>query len=245
GIAGLLKVLLALKNKKLPPLVHFKEQNPYIQIEDSPFYFVKEAQEWKTDNNQPRRAGVSSFGFGGANAHVVVEEYLAENETPSDSTSQNNLILLSAKSPEQLNEKAKQLHHFIEQNRSLPLTPLAYTLQTGRDSMEYRFAVVVTTIEELTHQLQSFIQKEGGTYSTGQVARQSNNRLQFGDYEEDQEYLKKMIENRRLKRVAQLWIEGIEFDWDLFYDQKPTRISLPSYPFKKERYWWTPPAEKA
>ncbi|MFH1762531.1 MAG: beta-ketoacyl synthase N-terminal-like domain-containing protein, partial [bacterium] len=72
GIAGVLKVLLAMKHKKLPATINFKELNPYIQLENSPFYIVKETQDW---NASPRIAGVSSFGFGGANAHVVIEEY--------------------------------------------------------------------------------------------------------------------------------------------------------------------------
>ena len=73
GVAGLIKTVLALKHKQIPPSLHFKEPNPEIDFENSPFYVNTELTEWKTNGN-PRIAGVSSFGIGGTNAHVIVEE---------------------------------------------------------------------------------------------------------------------------------------------------------------------------
>ncbi|MCK5665811.1 MAG: polyketide synthase, partial [Thiotrichaceae bacterium] len=106
GIAGILKVILAIKHKKLPGLLHFQELNPYIELQNSPFYIVDKTRPWTplTDNNGqiiPRRAGVSSFGFGGANAHIVLEEYINPTQsTLPEHTSQ--LIILSAKNKERL-----------------------------------------------------------------------------------------------------------------------------------------------
>ena len=79
GIAGVIKVLLAMQHGKIPGNVHFKELNPHINIANSPFYIVEKTCEWKRLKDQegqeiPRRAGISSFGFGGANAHLVIEE---------------------------------------------------------------------------------------------------------------------------------------------------------------------------
>jgi acyl transferase domain-containing protein/acyl carrier protein len=73
GIAGLIKTVLALHHKLLPPSLHFETPNPQIDFENSPFYVNTKLSEWKT-NGTPRRAGVSSFGFGGTNAHVILEE---------------------------------------------------------------------------------------------------------------------------------------------------------------------------
>jgi polyketide synthase PksN len=80
GIAGLIKVLLSLRDKRLPASLHLDAPNPLIELNDTPFYLLRESREWSafTDSHgrsQPRRAGVSSFGFGGANAHVLIEEY--------------------------------------------------------------------------------------------------------------------------------------------------------------------------
>ena len=73
GVAGLIKTVLALQNKMLPPSLHFETPNPKIDFANSPFYVNTTLKEWIT-NNTPRRAGVSSFGIGGTNAHVIVEE---------------------------------------------------------------------------------------------------------------------------------------------------------------------------
>lgn len=74
GIAGFLKVVLALKNKVLPPVAGFQTVNPQLQLEDSPFYIIDKARAWP-EASHPRRAGVSAFGFGGVNYHLVLEEY--------------------------------------------------------------------------------------------------------------------------------------------------------------------------
>ena len=85
GVAGVIKVLLQLKHKTLVKSLHCETINPYIQLKDSPFYIVREERPWETlqDNHGqtiPRRAGVSSFGFGGVNAHIVIEEYIPEDQ---------------------------------------------------------------------------------------------------------------------------------------------------------------------
>lgn len=72
GVAGLTKVLLAMKHRQLPPTIHFNEVNPHIHFEETPFYLVDRLQEWQSDG--PRRATISAFSFGGVNAHLVVEE---------------------------------------------------------------------------------------------------------------------------------------------------------------------------
>ncbi|MCL2932264.1 MAG: hypothetical protein MGG11_08295 [Trichodesmium sp. MAG_R03] len=97
GIAGVIKVLLAIKHQKLPKIVNFQQFNPPIELKDSPFYIVSETQEWeqlKTDTGEviPRRVGVSSFGFGGVNAHVVLEEALIQVKSQKLKVkSQNNV----------------------------------------------------------------------------------------------------------------------------------------------------------
>ncbi|MBD2773049.1 polyketide synthase [Iningainema tapete] len=73
GIAGLIKTVLALKHKSIPPSLHFSQPNPNIDFAQSPFYVNTTLSEWKA-NGTPRRAGVSAFGIGGTNCHVVLEE---------------------------------------------------------------------------------------------------------------------------------------------------------------------------
>jgi len=79
GIVGVIKVLLSLQNKKIPQNINFCKLNPYVDIDESPFYLATESLPWEsitTNDNKvlKRRAGISAFGFGGVNAHIVIEE---------------------------------------------------------------------------------------------------------------------------------------------------------------------------
>ncbi len=76
GSAALIKILLALKHKTLPPTANFRSSNPDLAMDTSPFTVLAKSQPWeKRDKDTPRRAGVSAFGFGGINAHVLIEEW--------------------------------------------------------------------------------------------------------------------------------------------------------------------------
>jgi len=82
GVTGLIKTVLALKHKQIPPTLHFQRPNPALDLENSPFYVNAQLISWETDQ-LPRRAGVSSFGVGGTNAHVVLEEFAASETQKS------------------------------------------------------------------------------------------------------------------------------------------------------------------
>ena len=101
GVTAVIKAILAIKHKQIPPTIHFEAPNPAIDLEDSPFYLNKELKQWD-NNGRLLRAGVSSFGIGGTNAHLVLEEApegtggLAPLPIERDSR-KYQLILLSAK----------------------------------------------------------------------------------------------------------------------------------------------------
>jgi acyl transferase domain-containing protein/acyl carrier protein/NAD(P)-dependent dehydrogenase (short-subunit alcohol dehydrogenase family) len=76
GAAGLLKAVMAIYHKILPPTLNCEKPNPNINFNATPFYLLTEAREWERRGNTPRRAGVSAYGFGGTNFHIVLEEYI-------------------------------------------------------------------------------------------------------------------------------------------------------------------------
>ncbi|HEY8358904.1 MAG TPA: SDR family NAD(P)-dependent oxidoreductase, partial [Ramlibacter sp.] len=126
GAAGMAKVLLQLRHRTLAPTLHCGEVNPFLQIEGSPFYLVRQAQPWAAlrdaDGRElPRRAGVSSFGFGGVNAHVVLEEYVAGEATPAIDPNAPQLLVLSARNPDRLQAQARQLLAFLESASTEPV----------------------------------------------------------------------------------------------------------------------------
>ncbi len=78
GSAGLLKVLMAIKNCQLPPTANYERSSPALGLGDSPFRVLTRAIPWTTRaEGRPRRAAVSGFGFGGVNAHVLIEEWIS------------------------------------------------------------------------------------------------------------------------------------------------------------------------
>ena len=145
GVAGLIKTVLALKHRLLPPSLHYEQPNPKIDFANSPFYVNAQLSEWAT-NGTPRRAGVSSFGIGGTNAHVVLEE--APEQTQTDATAPWQLFVLSAKTPTALDATTANLAAHLRQNPDLDLADAAYTLQTGRRAFNHRRMFVCRSSED-------------------------------------------------------------------------------------------------
>jgi acyl transferase domain-containing protein len=145
GVAGLIKTVLALKHEKIPPSLHFKQPNPKIDFDNSPFYVNTVLSEWNT-NGTPRRAGVSSFGIGGTNAHVILEE--APPLEPSGSSRPWQLLLLSAKTDSALETATTNLVTHFKQHPNLNLADVAYTLQVGRRAFEYRRMLLCQRLDD-------------------------------------------------------------------------------------------------
>jgi acyl transferase domain-containing protein/acyl carrier protein len=152
GIAGLVKVVLALQNRVLLPSLNFERPNPAIDFANSPFYVQQKLQPWQPENGR-RVAGVSSFGIGGTNAHAVVEEAPAiEVSGPSRPW---QLLPLSAHTTAALDRTTKNLGEHLRNNPSLKLADVAYTLQRGRKLLCHRRILVCKNTEEAVALLES------------------------------------------------------------------------------------------
>jgi iturin family lipopeptide synthetase A len=165
GIAGVIKVLLAMKNQKLPKIVNFQQLNPRINFDGSPFYLVCETQTWKqlkTEKGEilPRRAGISSFGVGGVNAHVILEEAPSRNSTCVGERPYH-LLVLSAKNEQGLAQLRHRYWEFLTSNPEVALEDVCYTANTGREHFNHRLAVVADCREQLVERLTSFSVKTG------------------------------------------------------------------------------------
>ena len=129
GVTGLIKTVLSLKNKTIPPSLHFENPNPQIDFENSPFYVNSEVSEWELGQT-PRRAGVSSFGMGGTNAHAVVEE--APPLEASGLSRAWQLLVLSARTKAALDNATLNLKKHLTEHPEINLADVAFTLQVGR-----------------------------------------------------------------------------------------------------------------
>ncbi|MBD2775779.1 type I polyketide synthase [Iningainema tapete] len=156
GVTGLIKTVFALKNKQIPPSLHFEQPNPQIDFANSPFYVNTKLSEWNT-NGTPRRAGVSSFGIGGTNAHVILEEP-PDVETfhgTSLPSRPRQLLLLSAKTSTALETTTANLIAHLQQNPDLNVADVAYTLQVGRRAFDHRRIVVCRDCDDAVKALTS------------------------------------------------------------------------------------------
>lgn len=152
GVASLIKTILALKHKQIPPSLHFEKPNPNIDFENSPFYVSSKLSEWKTDG-MPRRAGVSSFGVGGTNVHVIVEE--APQLESSDPSRPYQLLILSAKNSPALEMATENLIEYFEKNNEVKISDVAYTLQKGRNAFNHRRMLVCQNIDDAMLELKT------------------------------------------------------------------------------------------
>ncbi len=139
GVAGLIKTVLMLENREIPPSINFQEPNPSIDFDNSPFYVSTALSKWET-GSWPRRAGVSSFGIGGTNVHVVLEETLTKKASGSSRAYQ--ILMLSAQTAKALDTACKNLGLFIKQNHALNLPDAAFTLQVGRRVFNQRRIII-------------------------------------------------------------------------------------------------------
>jgi polyketide synthase PksN len=247
GIAGVCKVLLSLKHHKIPATLHFNELNPYINLKGSPLYIVDKTKNWEAvkddqGNCFPRRAGISSFGFGGANAHIILEEYVPKDRSTTQSAGPH-IIVLSAKSKDRLKAYAQLLYDHIEKHEE-NLADLAFTLQAGRDEMAERLGMVVHSMDQLKEKLSFYLTGEENIADTfnGWVTQSVKSAFihSAGNNESPETLVSKWLTDKHYSKLAEAWVKGIAIDWRELYDKEhPARISLPTYPFARERYWFS------
>ncbi|MCW8998389.1 MAG: beta-ketoacyl synthase N-terminal-like domain-containing protein, partial [Kangiellaceae bacterium] len=232
GIAGLIKVVLQMKNKKIAKSLHCESINPYIDLKDTHFKIAQEATDWEVAEGQTRVAGVSSFGFGGVNAHVVLEEYQQNSElfarekqveAQSLSGDKSQLVVISARNKEALTSYVKRFRDSLGQYQDTPeeLKRIAYTLQNGRTEMQERLVFVVNSIADWSSQIDDYLESNGKIFDRriyrGTVSTSVQGNIEIGDTESGKNYIKNLIESSELEKIAELWVNGTKIDWRLIH----------------------------
>lgn len=207
GVAALTKVLLQLRHDTIVPSLHSVPQNPNIDFGATPFVVPDRALAWPSAGG-PRRATVSSFGAGGANANVVLEEYV--DRRPRTGWHGAQIVPVSARDSERLAAYVADLERFLA-DRQPDLGDLAYTMQVGRAPGAARAAFVAGDLGELRAGLRAWLENRDGARDSVRAAADPT--------------------------VAR-WLRGERIDWEAVRGSGPRRrISLPTYPFARERYW--------
>lgn len=353
GMAALAKVLLEMRHGQLAPTLHSEKPNPFISFDQTPFYLQHELSPWtrfkENGREIPRRAGISSFGAGGANVHLIVEEYRDRREKANGEGEQ--LIILSARNEERLKAYAEKLLVFLnaletddapasepaprkddprtgiamealsavlavpssafssddglndigvdrylaeqiagklsesamvplnaedvlkcrtvsdlgnllknpqeedkqsgasasraaaEKEEAGPsLAEIAYTLQTGREAMETRLAIVAGDRETLIKALKDYLAgEENDRVRTGSVREMGNRFDRLFASRDFTNYLVTELKQGKLEEAADFFVLGADIPWkDVYGDRHPARVSLPPYPFARQRCWILP-----
>jgi amino acid adenylation domain-containing protein len=144
GIAGLIRTVMALRARELPPTLHYQAPNPALELSASPFFVSDEPRPWEPRLGV-RRAGVSSFGVGGTNAHVVLQEAPDAPAPAPAPGGEWQALVLSARSPEALDQAAERLSAHLRAHPEQALADVAWTLAAGRREMDHRRVAVCRT----------------------------------------------------------------------------------------------------
>jgi polyketide synthase PksN len=242
GVAGLLKVVLSLKHRQIPPSLHFQTANPAIDFESGPFYFNTQLKEWRVDDNHVRRAAVSSFGIAGTNAHLVIEE--APSRAPATVQAPGYVVVLSGRTAEQLKQQVRSLLALVKRTPDLSMNDLSFSLFVGRMHLTHRLSCLARTQKELVHLLEQWLE-------TGMASNVCTSQIQGGKTAEHVSLTRfgnQCIQECRnipgeasyldhLATIADLYIQGYSLDFQALFSRDSKRIPLPTYPFADERYW--------
>ncbi|MEX1830131.1 beta-ketoacyl synthase N-terminal-like domain-containing protein, partial [Luteibacter sp. CQ10] len=248
AVASVIKVLLALRHRKLPPTLHFDRLNEHIELRGTPFYVNTRLRDWETPPGVPRTAAVNSFGFSGTNAHCVIEQAPPVAVRPI--ARPGHLVVLSARTPSQLQEQAIRLAAHLD-THEVELADVACTLLTGRKHFGHRLACVVASVRELGATLRTWASDGAANGLVAGIAERvltDEAALERGASCIDRAAQVPTAEDHldRLATLAAFYVAGHRLDYARLYAADACRrIPLPTYPFARESYWLPTPAATA
>jgi acyl transferase domain-containing protein/acyl carrier protein len=221
GVAGVIKVVLAMRKKRVPRQLHFEKGNPHIPWDEMPLKVTAESVEWP----QPEKlAAVSSFGFSGTNAHVVLESVAEAPVSVTSFVRRRYLLPLSASSLKGLRELAARWRCWVSSNPELDLADMCYSAAVGRAHLEERAALECDSVEGAVALLTTL---EADQSAPGLYRGTARRRFTLETIPEDAE------------TVARQYVRGADIDFAAWYGEpKPRKIALPVYPFQRKRFWF-------
>lgn len=220
GVMGMIKVILQIRHRKIAKSLNCDTISPLIDLKRTPYRIAQQAVDWEVPAGQTRIGGVSSFGFGGVNAHVVIEEYVDPTSSHGSEGADNaQLLVFSARNAETLYATLQAYPEFLARtDRSADtLQRIAYTLQTGRTGMQERVAFVARSIDEFDELLKGFLEEKDNFYHRkvfrGSSKGGSGDKLDIGDTQAGQEFMRRLVETGEVEKIAELWANGAKLDW--------------------------------
>lgn len=259
GILGLLKVILMLKQKVIPPTLHFDIPNRNIDFVSSPVYVSQYVQPWKSEDDAPRRCGINSFGLSGTNCHMVLEEAPCLGPKTEERILQRpyreHLLTLSAQSKHQLLQMIRAQRRYCERYPQAKLEDICFTLNCGRTHVTHRIAIVVSDVSEVIRKLIRLEQEglrtfagDGIYYGRHTIISGIRKELGEGELSESDKRLisaealqwckEDIHDTAPLHELSKLYVRGAELPWiDLYPAGANNKLHLPGYIFARHRCW--------
>jgi amino acid adenylation domain-containing protein len=242
GIAGLVKCILSLQNKKLYPSINYKQPNRSINFKDSAVVVNSELKTW-LNGIHPRRCGINSFGFSGTNCHVVIEEAPKILESP-ENTIKAEIFSLSAKSESALkntSQKYVQYLKSVSDDNNITLRNICYTANSGRGQYEHRIATIVKNKTDLLHKLEKFYSNKSAKsddFFENTVNIKNQKVLREMDREAESICISIPESNGNYENLARklchIYVKGANVNWNNIYHTKYFRRQhIPFYAFNK------------
>jgi acyl transferase domain-containing protein/acyl carrier protein len=212
GIAGLIKTVLVLQHRWLPPVANLDKLNPHLALQGIDLNIPQRGREWVTTGR--RLAGVSAFGWSGTNVHVVLEE-APESRAPVAEPGIRP-VLVSAQSPEALRILLAAFADRLESADESEVANISYTSTVRRTHHAYRVAVMGTDTQEMAAQLR---RRSEVSQSVSQPQRTGGSGP-----------------SRLAERIL-AWEAGEDVDWQAVLAARGSVVDLPRYPFQGRSYW--------
>ncbi|NFF81601.1 SDR family NAD(P)-dependent oxidoreductase [Clostridium botulinum] len=264
AMSSIIKVLLMFKHRQIPPLINFNRPNSRINFVDSPLYINDKCIKWEPEGEK-LISGISSFGLSGTNSHIIMEEYKRENINIFQKNSKKYIFTLSASYKKILKELAIMYVKTIEDGTNcLNIGDICYTVNIGREHNQYRLACLVSSVNELKEKLELYIKENESReneyfYGYHKIISSRKNNLESFEIdeekkqcinEESEELIGNICNNEKdddkLNKLCKLYVRGASIKWNKYYfNEHRKKVSLPVYPFKKERCWIEEDSDKS
>ena len=175
GIAGLIKVVLGMKNNLLAPNLNFNVPNPNIPFDDLKLKVQNEPTPWPRKGNETLKAGINSFGWGGTNAHAVVEEYIPTSKVEKEIEREEFLLPISAKSTQALRDYTKSYLTLFDGKTDSEIKSICVATAIVKPEFDIKVLFKGSSITELLEEMNAFIQDDeelnGVTFSSEEEAK--------------------------------------------------------------------------
>ncbi len=252
GMAGLIKTILVLHHREIPPTIHFKTFNSNIDFSHVNFEINTAIKTWPEDA-KARCAAVSSFGVGGTNTHIILEEYKSYRNLGNKVESY--LFPISALGENALREMISNLILFLRENESIPIDDVAYTLQVGRKQLANRRCFLARNKAELIEKLEACLTTAHLDDNSSLDAKNQNEKISllsenfinfFESFDLQKQDLVKGNDPNNSSRAAlfiKSWENGINFNFIAANKAIASTnhiVLLPTYPFQKKSCWILP-----